>query len=178
MEKENTNKTKEVIKTIVTYLLIILAVILIRVFFVDPVRVDGSSMNTTLSDGEIMLLNKIVYKKNDIKRFDIVVVNQGDKYIIKRVIGLPGETISYKNNILYINGKEMDDPYPSTKTDDFSIEDVGHTKIPGDTYFVMGDNRSDSLDSRYPSVGVIRKENIVGRAKFVIWPFNKLGNVK
>lgn len=178
MEKEKSNKTKEIIKTIATYLLIILAVILIRVFFVDPVRVDGSSMNTTLSDGEIMLLNKIVYKKNDIKRFDIVVVNQDDKYIIKRVIGLPGEVISYRDNELYIDGKKVEDPYPSTKTDDFTIEDVGHTKIPGDTYFVMGDNRSDSLDSRYPSVGVIRKENIVGRAKFVIWPFNKIGDVK
>ena len=72
----------------------------------------------------------------------------------------------------------MKDPYPSTKTDDFSIEDVGHTKIPGDTYFVMGDNRSDSLDSRYPSVSVIKKEQIVGRAKLVIWPLNKFGNVK
>ncbi len=177
MEKQE-NKTKEIIKTIITYLVIILIVILIRVFLIDPVRVDGASMNTTLADGEIMILNKIVYKKEDIKRFDIVVIKQDDKHIIKRVVGLPGETIEYKDNILYINGKEMKDPYPSTKTDDFSIEDVGHTKIPGDTYFVMGDNRSDSLDSRYPSVGVIKKENIVGRARLVIWPFNKFGNVK
>ena len=151
---------------------------IIRIFLIDPVRVDGASMNTTLADGEIMILNKIVYKKEDIKRFDIVVIKQDDKHIIKRVVGLPGETIEYKDNILYINGKEMKDPYPSTKTDDFSIEDVGHTKIPGDTYFVMGDNRSDSLDSRYPSVGVIKKENIVGRARLVIWPFNKFGNVQ
>lgn len=177
MEKQE-NKTKEIIKTIITYLAIILIVVLIRIFLIDPVRVDGASMNTTLADGEIMILNKIVYKKEDIKRFDIVVIKQDDKHIIKRVVGLPGETIEYKDNILYINGKEMKDPYPSTKTDDFSIEDVGHTKIPGDTYFVMGDNRSDSLDSRYPSVGVIKKENIVGRARLVIWPFNKFGNVK
>lgn len=177
MEKQE-NKTKEIIKTIITYLAIILIVVLIRIFLIDPVRVDGASMNTTLADGEIMILNKIVYKKEDIKRFDIVVIKQDDKHIIKRVVGLPGEIIEYKDNILYINGKEMKDPYPSTKTDDFSIEDVGHTKIPGDTYFVMGDNRSDSLDSRYPSVGVIKKENIVGRARLVIWPFNKFGNVK
>lgn len=177
MEKQE-NKTIEIIKTIITYLAIILIVVLIRIFLIDPVRVDGASMNTTLADGEIMILNKIVYKKEDIKRFDIVVIKQDDKHIIKRVVGLPGETIEYKDNILYINGKEMKDPYPSTKTDDFSIEDVGHTKIPGDTYFVMGDNRSDSLDSRYPSVGVIKKENIVGRARLVIWPFNKFGNVQ
>lgn len=166
------------VKTLITYTLIIISVISIRIFIVDPVRVDGSSMNTTLSNGEIMLLNKIVYKKNDIKRFDIVVVDEGDKHIIKRVIGLPGETIEYKDNKLYINGKELNDPYPSTETDDFSITDIGHVKIPGNTYFVMGDNRANSLDSRYPSVGVVKKDIIIGRARFVIWPLNKFGKVK
>ena len=171
-------KGKELLKTFLTYVGIIVVVVLIRIFLVDPVRVDGPSMNTTLKNGEILLLNKIVYKKGNIKRFDIVVVDKGDKYIIKRVIGLPGETIEYKNNEIYINGEKIKDPYPSTKTDDFSIEDVGHTKIPGDTYFVMGDNRADSLDSRYPSVGVIKKEHILGRARFIIWPFNRFGKVK
>ncbi|MEE1090061.1 MAG: signal peptidase I, partial [Paludibacteraceae bacterium] len=67
----------------------------------------------------------------------------------------------------YINGEKIDDPYPSTPTDNFSIEDIGHKKVPGDTYFVMGDNRSDSLDSRYASVGVINKSQILGRARFI-----------
>lgn len=169
------NKT---FKTIMSYLLIIVLVILIRIFFIDPVRVDGGSMDTTLANGQIMILNKIVYKRNDVKRYDIVVVNEGDKSIIKRVIGLPGEIIEYKDNKLYINGKETSDPYPSTETDDFSITDIGHTKIPGDCYFVMGDNRANSLDSRYPTVGVVRKNQIVGRAKLRIWPLNKLGIVK
>lgn len=171
-------KGKEILKTLLTYIGIILVVILIRIFFIDPVRVDGKSMDTTLKNGEILLLNKIVYKKGDIKRFDIVVIDEGDKSIIKRVIGLPGETIEYKDNKLYIDSKEVNDPYPSSKTDDFSIEDIGHTKIPGDTYFVMGDNRINSLDSRYPSVGVIKKEQIVGRARFRIWPFKNFGRVK
>ena len=168
----------EIFKTIMNYILIIICVILIRIFLIDPRRVDGGSMNTTLANGQVMILNKIVYKKNDIKRFDIVVINEGDKDLIKRVIGLPGETIEYKNNKLYINGKETFDPYPSTETDDFSITDIGHTKIPGDCYFVMGDNRANSLDSRYPSIGVIRKNLIEGRAKFRIWPLNKIGIVK
>lgn len=166
------------VKTLLTYIIIIVSVIVIRIFIIDPVRVDGSSMNTTLANGEIMLLNKIVYKKNEIKRFDIVVIDEGDKHIIKRVIGLPGETIEYKNNKLYINGEELNDPYPSTETDDFNITDIGHVKIPGNTYFVMGDNRANSLDSRYPSVGVIKKNLIIGRARLVIWPFNKIGIVK
>ena len=171
-------KVKEFLKTLLSYVLIILLVIVIRIFFVDPVRVDGKSMNNTLENGQIMLLNKIVYKRNDIKRFDIVVIKESNKLIIKRVIGLPGETISYKDNVLYINGQKMDDPYASTDTDDFSINDVGHTKIPGDTYFVMGDNRNDSLDSRYPQVGVIKKEQILGGAKLRIWPLNRIGIVK
>lgn len=168
--------SNDFIKTLLSYILIVLVVVFIRVFLIDPFRVDGSSMNTTLSDGEIMILNKIVYKKGDIKRFDIVVINEGDKKIIKRVIGLPGETIEYKNNKLYINGKIVKDPYPSTKTDDFSITDIGHTKIPGDSYFVMGDNRENSLDSRY--IGTIKKNNVMGRAKFVIWPISKFGIVE
>ena len=169
---------KEVIKTIATYVLIVLIVIIIRIFFIDPVRVDGVSMNTTLQNGEVMILNKIIYRNNDIKRFDIVVIKEANKLLIKRVIGLPGEKIEYKDNVLYINGEKVEDPYPSTATDDFSIEDIGHVKVPGDTYFVIGDNRSDSLDSRYPQVGVINKTQILGRAKFVIWPINRFGIVK
>ena len=171
-------KFKEILKTLITYLIIIFLVVIIRIFFIDPVRVDGRSMDTTLQNGEIMLLNKITYKRHEIKRFDIVVINDGNKYIIKRVIGLPGETISYKDGKLYINDKEVNDPYPSSETDDFSIEDIGHKKIPGDTYFVMGDNRADSLDSRYPSVGVIKKSQILGNAKLIIWPIKRFGIVK
>lgn len=165
-------------KTLVTYVGIILFVVIIRIFVIDPVRVDGSSMNTTLADGEIMLLNKFIYKKSDIKRFDIVVIKEDDHYIIKRVIGMPGEVIEYRDNKLYIDGKEMNDPYPSTETDDFSIENIGHKKIPGDSYFVMGDNRAASLDSRYSEVGTVKKKLIVGRAKLVIWPIKKFGVVK
>ena len=171
-------KVKELIKTILTYVMIIFIVIVIRLFFVDPVRVDGHSMDTTLQNGEIMLLNKIVYRRHDIKRFDIVVIKENNKLIIKRVIGLPNETVEYKDNVLYINGEKVDDPYPSTNTDDFTIQDIGHVKVPGDTYFVMGDNRADSLDSRYPQVGVINKSQILGRARVIIWPFNRISVVK
>ena len=108
----------------------------------------------------------------------VLVIDESDKAIIKRVIGLPGETVEYKDNKLYINGKETEDPYPSTETDDFSITDIGHIKVPGDCYFVMGDNRANSLDSRYPTVGVIKKSQIEGRTKLRIWPLNKIGNVK
>ena len=169
---------KETVKNILSYVLVIALALLIKEYIFSPIKVNGPSMNPTLFDGDIMILNEIGYYLNGVKRFDIVVVDTDDDKIIKRVIGLPGESVEYKDNKLYINGKQVDDPYPSTKTDDFSIQDVGHEKVPGDTYFVMGDNRDDSLDSRYPEVGVIRKSKILGRAKFVIWPFNKFGFVK
>ena len=160
------------------FLLTIVAVLFIRQFIIAPISVNGTSMYPTLNDKDIMILNKIGYEVNGLERFDIVVVKYHDKYLIKRVIGLPGDNIKYKDNKLYINGKETEDPYPSTETDDFSITDIGHTKVPGDCYFVMGDNRANSLDSRYPTVGVIKKSQIEGRTKLRIWPLNKIGNVK
>lgn len=177
MRNTERQKKVEIIKTILSYIFIILIVILIRIFIFDPVRVEGASMNTTLHDGEVMILNKIYYRKNDIKRFDIVVIDVGDKNIIKRVIGLPNEAIAYKDNELYINGKKIDDPYPSEITEDFSIRDIGLEKIPADSYFVMGDNRTNSDDSRF-SFGTIKKDKILGKASFVVFPFKDFGNVK
>lgn len=172
------NKKIQIIKDILSYVLIIVVVVLIRVFIFDPVMVDGPSMNTTLSNGQILILNKYIYRKHDIQRYDIVVVKLGDKKIIKRVIGLPNETIEIKNNKVYANGEELDNSFASTITDDFDLSEIGLIKIPGDSYFVLGDNREVSLDSRYPEVGTIKEDNIMGKATFRIWPLNKLGKLK
>ena len=172
-------KNKGIIKEILSYALIILIVVTIRVFIFDPVRVDGPSMNTTLSDGEIIVLNKIEYRRHDIKRYDIVVVNVDGKKIIKRVIGLPNEKIEIKDNKVYADGKELDNSFTSSRTDDFDFETVlGLKKIPGDSYFVLGDNREVSMDSRYSEVGTIKKEQIVGKAALIVWPLNKIKIVK
>ena len=177
MEKNSVNK-KSIFKDIISYLLIILLVIFIRLFLFDPVKVDGPSMDTTLSDGEVLILNKIKYKSNDIKRFDIVVAKADNTRIIKRVIGLPGDTIYCKDNEIYVNGKKIDNSFASTKTDDFKLEDIGFTKIPGDKYFLLGDNRKVSLDSRYNEIGLVSKDNIGGKAEIIVWPFNKIGKVE
>lgn len=162
---------KENKKEAVTYLLIILFIILMRTYVVTPVRVSGSSMANTLKNGEILLLNKFEYRFSDIKRFDIVVVKAHGERIIKRVIGLPGETLKYENGILYINDKMIEENYLDEVTKDFIYEG----KIPDECYFVMGDNRDDSLDSRY--FGCFPKKDILGHASFVLFPFAKFGKL-
>lgn len=162
---------KENKKEAVTYLLIILFIILMRTYVVTPVRVSGSSMANTLKNGEILLLNKFEYRFSDIKRFDIVVVKAHGERIIKRVIGLPGETLKYENGILYINDKMIEENYLDEVTKDFTYEG----KIPDECYFVMGDNRDDSLDSRY--FGCFPKKDILGHASFVLFPFAKFGKL-
>ena len=177
-------KNKSILKDILSYALIILAVVVIRVFVFDPVRVDGPSMDTTLTNGEIIILNKFEYRKKDIERYDIVVVKITEpgtnetKKIIKRVIGLPNETIEVKNNKVYADGKKLKNDFTSSKTDDWDMSDIGLKKVPGDSYLVMGDNREVSLDSRYSEVGTIKKDQIVGKASLVIWPLNKIKVIK
>ena len=126
-------------------------------------------MMDTLHNGDVMILDKIGMKLGGIKRFDIVVIQTGKTKIIKRVIGLSGETISYKNNKLYINGKEVSDNHSNEITYDF--EEV---KIPDGEYYVLGDNRTDSVDSRI--LGTIPKNEILGHATFIIYPFNRFGS--
>ena len=123
----------------------------------------------TLHNGDVMILDKIGMKLGGIKRFDIVVIQTGKTKIIKRVIGMPGETISYHDNKLYINGKEVSDNHSNEITYDF--EEV---KIPDGEYYVLGDNRTDSVDSRI--LGTIPKNEILGHATFIIYPFNRFGS--
>ena len=174
-DKKPTDKKKKIIKEIISYSLIILAVVIIRIFIFEPVRVDGVSMDTTLADGQVLILNKLRYRMTDIKRFDIVVAKVDDTKIVKRVIGLPNEIVEIKNNKLYINGKEENNSFASTKSSDFKMSDIGLIKVPGDSYLLMGDNRAQSLDSR--EFGPVKKDQILGRATFRIWPLNKIGVV-
>lgn len=160
----------KIFKEVLSYLIIILVVVLIRAFVVTPVRVDGMSMWPTLNDKEILLLKK--YDK-DIERFDIVVIKYGNSKLVKRVIGLPGESVKISNNNLYINHSMIDDIDLDVKTDDFSLGELGYDVIPNDYYFVMGDNREISADSRI--IGLIKKEDILGTTSFRIFPFNKIG---
>lgn len=158
---------KKLLKEICPYLIIIIVVILIRTFIATPVRVDGDSMVNTLHDGEILILNKL----SKIKRYDIVVLyEEQDDNIIKRVYGLPGETIRIENNKIYINGKVIEDKFAFGKTS--FVSDI---TLKDDEYFVLGDNREISKDSRI--LGPINNKNIKGVTVFRLYPFNKFGTV-
>ena len=178
MELETTKKTTKqkvssVLNATLPYIIIVIVVALIRTFIITPVQVEGMSMYSTLDDKEILLLKK--YDKS-YDRFDVVVFNYNNTKLIKRVVGLPGDTVEYKDNKLYINGKYIKEEFlkNNQETYDFSLEDLGYETLPDGYYFVMGDNRTNSTDSRV--IGLVSAEDIEGTTNFVIFPLNKFGN--
>ena len=174
---------KRFIKELYPYLVIIVFVVLIRTFIITPVVVSGDSMKPNLNDGELLLVRKIGYNSNSIVRSDIVVIkvkneNGKEEEIIKRIIGLPGEHISYKKNKLYVDDKLINEGYVFRDTSDFNLEEIcSCTSIPENKYLVLGDNRPISKDSRTKSVGLIDEKDIVGKAVFRFWPLTKIGNI-
>lgn len=160
----------------------------IRYVLFTPIVVDGESMMPTLINGDRMIVNKVSYKITDIKHEDIIVFHAPEKKdYIKRVIGIPGDKIQYKNDILYRNGKAVDEPYlksfkaaildGGTLTEDFTLKDyTGKNVIPKGYIFVMGDNRRNSKDSRH--IGLVPEDKIIGKTSIVFWPLNQLGKVR
>ena len=165
---------KEKLKPLLPYIIIILVVLFIKSFIVTPIKVNGESMYPTLEEKDIMILNKTAYYFNDPKRFDIVVVDIKDEYLIKRVIGLPGEHIEYIDNTLYVNGKKVAENFKHGKTADFNIEELDRDTVPENSYLVMGDNRENSLDSR--ELGFMKEEQLLGRTSLIVLPFDRIGS--
>ena len=133
-------------------------------------------MKDTLRDKDIMILDKVSYRFSDIKRFDIVVIKYENDYIIKRIIGLPGDKVECINSKLYINDKLQEEKYivPGTETTNFTVKSINNTEtIPKGYYLVLGDNREESKDSR--AIGLIKKNMIEGKAKLTIFPFSRIG---
>lgn len=158
---------KEKIKDFLPYLIILVVVVLFRTFIATPIKVDGMSMYPTLEGNEIMILNKL----GKIQRYNIVVVKEEKEDLIKRVIGLPNETIEIVEGNIYINGKKIEENYGKGETSDYP-----KTKLKSDEYFVLGDNRENSKDSR--SIGPVKKKQIKGNTFFIIFPFTRFGNTK
>jgi len=177
MKKRMTKR--EIFEWIKAIVLAVLIVFGIRYFLFIPVAVSGESMMPTLNNGDHMIINKI----GDIKRFDIIVFHATeDEDYIKRVIGLPGDHIEYKDDVLYINGKAYEEPYlddfkealldDGFLTESFTLEEtpVASETVPEGHVFVMGDNRRYSKDSRM--IGAVPMSEIVGKTKLKFWPIH------
>ena len=175
------NVVKEIISTILYILAVLLGTYLLITFVGQRTSVSGSSMEPTLSNNDQLILDKISYRFSEPKRFDIIVFPfqyKENTYYVKRVIGLPGETvqIDLEGNI-YINGEILEEDYGKEKIN-FPGLAVEPITLGDDEYFVMGDNRNNSSDSREPSVGNIHRDQIIGKAWVRIWPFHKFGVLK
>lgn len=197
-------KLSETVKFIIYVIVLVVLFFVIRIFLISPITVNGDSMMPNLVDGE----RTIAVKFGDIERFDIVAFpapDQDNTNYIKRVIGLPGDTVEYRDDVLYINGKKTDEPYleeyKSALQDDFPLTNdftfqtladgytvnpenggitqnpdyEGVTVVPDGKIFVMGDNRRISKDSRI--IGLIDEDEVIGDVKFVFWPFSRFGLV-
>src|SRR5438093_13481104 len=150
--------------------------LIIIIFLYQPVKVEGTSMAPLLSDQERIFINKFVYRFEPIHRGDVVVFwypLDRSKSFIKRVVGLPGETVEIRQGAVYVNGKVVPEPYVPPQYEDLS--DFGPVRVPPDNYFVMGDHRVSSNDSRV--FGPVASRFIYGRAVFAYWPVDHFGSL-
>ena len=171
---------KEFLNTAI-YLLCVLGAVWIVITFVGQrTEVEGASMENTLHNGDNLIVDKLSYRFHDPERFDIIVFPfqyQSNTYYIKRIIGLPGETVQIMDDgSIYINGEKLEENYGMEV---IKPETIGRAAEPielgDDEYFVMGDNRNNSSDSRTDMVGNIKRENIIGKAWLRIWPVSDFG---
>lgn len=172
---------KEIIKELAGWLLYIVLIIaftwFVVIFVGQRTEVSGSSMETTLSDKDQLIVDKMTYRFRDPKRYDIVVFPyqyQDNTYYIKRIIGLPGETVQILSGMVYIDGMRLDEHYGNEIMENPGIAEEPLT-LGEDEYFVLGDNRNNSSDSRASDVGLIHRKDLIGRAWIRVWPLSQIG---
>ncbi len=173
---------RKIISELLLYLVIVLlCMFVVPKYIIQRTIVNGTSMQDTLHTGESLLVEKITHHFNDPDRYDIVVFypfgKDTEEYYVKRVIGLPGETIQIKDNNIYINGEIIEDNF-SNGTDTYPGIAAEPLELGSDEFFMIGDNRADSYDSRYMDIGPITRDKISGRAILRMYPFNKFGILK
>ena len=174
-------KPKGIVKELLGWIVYIAIIIgltwLIITFVGQRTRVSGHSMEATLHDGDNLIVDKLSYHFREPKRFEIIVFpyrHKENKYYIKRIIGLPGETVQVKDGYVYINGEKLDENYGLEVMEDAGIA-AEPIELGEDEYFVLGDNRNHSSDSRDPSVGILHRDELIGRAWVRIWPLDSIG---
>ena len=179
--KENST-AKNILGTIAYIAGVCIFVFLILHFVGQRTVVNGNSMDTTLANGQNLVMDKLSYRFHDPKRYDIIIFPGPEEegmhpYYIKRIIGMPGETIQIIDGEVYIDGQILGEEYGAEVMQDAGIAEVPVT-LGEDEYFVLGDNRNHSMDSRDSRVGILKREDLVGRAWVRIWPFSEFGVIK
>ncbi|MDX8364578.1 signal peptidase I [Cytobacillus sp. IB215665] len=182
MPQQEKNIKKEGIEWLKSIGIGIIIFAFFRTFFFTNYVVEGESMMPTLQDGNMLMVNKIGYRLGDLEHFDVVVFHSDseDDYV-KRVIGLPGDKIEYKQDVLYINDKPVQEPYllpfkerlvEGKLTGDFTLQEItGEAIVPEDSVFVIGDNRRKSWDGRH--FGFIKRDQVVGKVNLRYWPMDE-----
>ena len=172
-EQPKKSMKREIFEWIMVFVVAAVLAFTVRTLIFEPVRVDGSSMLNTLTDGEFMIATKYDYLLGDPERFDIVICDYPNTddgmYRVKRVIGMPGETIELRAGELYIDGVHMEQNFEMTPNQTY----FGPYTVPEGHYFVLGDNRNNSKDSRSTMVGPLKRKEIKGHVRAVVFPFTK-----
>ena len=180
--KEQKSMAREILEMVFYLVIALLAALFIVNFVGQRTQVDGHSMDPTLADGQNLILDKVSYRFRDPERYDIIVFpfeeNGKKEHFIKRIIGLPGETVQIIDGYVYINGEKLESDIYGAEV----MKNPGRAAEPitlgDDEYFVLGDNRNNSEDSRYADIGMIKKRYIAGKIWFTCAPFEKLGFTK
>jgi len=174
-------KHRRLLREIVLYVVLFtFCIYILPTFLLQKTFVEGPSMENTLYNGDTLLVDKFTYRFLDPERFDVIVFypqnNHDSEYYVKRIIGLPGETVQIIGSTIYINDEALEESYGKD-----AIQYAGLASDPiilgEEEYFVLGDNRTVSLDSRYEEVGRVTKESIAGRPIFRVWPLDEFGPV-
>lgn len=199
--KSKKTLTREILEWVLTIVVAVVIALPIRAFGFELVRVDGESMDNTLANEEIMFVTKYDYASTWLcfpwqdaeskekaarittggnpERFDVVICRypgRGDTNFVKRIIGLPGDTIEIRNGYLYVNGERYEEPYVDDEYRDGRLNTFGPYTVPEGEYFVMGDHRNNSNDSR--SQGTISRDMIIGHVRTVLYPFSEIREIK
>ena len=178
--KEQKSMAREILEMVFYLVIALLAALFIVNFVGQRTQVDGHSMEPTLSDGDNLIVEKLSYRFRDPQRYDIIVFpykHAQNTYYIKRIIALPGETVQVKDGEVYINGELLGETYGAEPMANSGIAENPIT-LGENEYFVLGDNRNHSSDSRDPSVGILTRDDLIGRAWVRIFPFNKIGVIR
>ena len=184
-EKEDRKRSdgvyREVFEMIFYMVFVVVATLLVIRFVGQRTEVSGHSMEPTLSHGDNLIVDKITYRFKDPERFDIIVFPyryEENTFYIKRIIGLPGETVQITDGAVYINGEKLDESaygFDAILNGGLAEEQI---VLDDDEYFVLGDNRNGSGDSRYTDIGNVGLENIIGTVWFRVWPFQRIGSIR